>query len=43
MESPLKSLCEITLNMIESERLLEGKSDIVGEESIKEVKLTGET
>lgn len=39
MESPLKTLGEITL-MIESERLLEGKSDIVGEGSIKAIKLT---
>lgn len=43
MESPLKTLGEITLNMIESERLLEGKPDIVGEGSIKAVKLIGGT
>ena len=42
MESPLKILGEITL-MIESERLLEGKFDIVGEGNIKAVKLTGGT
>ena len=42
MESPLKIFGEITL-MIESERLLEGKSNIDGEGSIKAVKLIGGT
>ena len=43
MESPLKTLGKITLNMIESERLREGKSNIVGDGSIKAVKLIGGT
>ena len=42
MESPQKNFGETAL-MIESERLLEGKSDIVGEGSIKAVKLIGGT
>ena len=42
MESPQKNFGEIAL-MIESERLLEGKSNIVGEGSIKAVKLIGGT
>ena len=42
MESTLKIFGEIAL-MIESERLLEGKSNIDGEGSIKAVKLIGGT